>query len=184
MLKSEIFLKLFFVFITSSLIALIAIKVVPSTLLSPHTAEASTLIDPVPPNLRISLSTAPPTKISISSIDLSLDISPGVIVNNQWTLFSDKISWLSTSSRVGEGNTILYGHNRVGLFAGLKKLNIGDEIQVKQDNKIYKYKVWQMHKILPTDVEAVLSNQNQLTLYTCDGSFDQRRLVVFALPER
>ncbi len=183
MLKSELFLQLFFVLLTSALIALIAIRVVPNRFLSPHSVEASTLIDPAPLNLRIPLSIAPPTKISIPSIDLSLDISPGVIVNNQWTLFTDKISWLSTSSRIGEGNTILYGHNRIGLFGGLKKLSVGDEITIKQDDKPYKFKVWQIHKVLPTDVEAVLSNQNQLTLYTCDGSFDQRRLVVFALPK-
>ena len=183
MLKSELFLQLFFVLLTSALIALVAIRVVPNRFLSPHSVEASTLIDPATPNLKVSINIVPPDQISIPTLNLSLKIAPGVIENNQWTLFTDKISWLSTSGRIGQGNTILYGHNRVGLFAGLKKLNVGDEILVKQDNKIYKYKVWQINKVLPTDVEAVLANQNQLTLYTCDGSFDQRRLVVLALPK-
>ena len=35
----------------------------------------------------------------------------------------------------------------------------------------------------PEDVEAILSEDNQLTLYTCEGSFDQKRLVVYADPK-
>lgn len=181
-MKSELFLQVFFILLTASLIALIGIKYFPIGMLSPHEAVASTLVDPMPLALNIKLSTAPPTKITIPAINLDLPVAPGVIVENKWTLFLDKISWLSTSSRIGEGNTILYGHNRVGLFEGLKKLNIGDEIMVTQDSKIYKFKVSQQRKVLPTDVEAILSSKNQLTLYTCDGSFDQRRLIVVAMP--
>lgn len=183
MLKNEFFLQIFFILLTASLVALIGVKYFPIGIFSPLEAEASTLVDPVPPSLTIKLSTASPTKITISAINLDLPIAPGVIVDNKWTLFLDKISWLSTSSRVGEGNTILYGHNRLGLFGGLKELNIGDEIIITQDSKIYKFKISQQRKVLPTDVEAILSGKNQLTLYTCDGSFDQRRLIVIALPE-
>ena len=125
----------------------------------------------------------PPSQITIDSLGLNLDVAPGIIVNNKWTLYDDKVSWLSTSETPGFGNVIIYGHDRPGLFAPLSKLVVGDEIKIKNGDNTYIYQVAQKRKVLPKDVDAIISDRQQLTLYTCDGSYDEKRLIVIAYPK-
>lgn len=124
----------------------------------------------------------PPTEIKISVIKIDLPISAGLARGNDWDLYDDKIAWLATSAVPGEGNVILYGHDRRGLFGDLYKLKIGDLIEVKKGDVWFDYKVSEIHKVDPSDVSSILSDKNRLTLYTCSGSFDQKRLVVYADP--
>lgn len=127
---------------------------------------------------------SPPVAITIPSLALDLSISPGIVQNNQWTLYDDRISWLATSEPPGSGkNVILYGHNRPLLFGSLDKLQIGEEIIVKNSEETFTYVVSEMRKVLPEEVDVIISPKNQLTLYTCDGSFDERRLIVIAYPK-
>lgn len=120
-----------------------------------------------------------PSDIKIPKLNLDLAISPSVVKGNDWEVFDDRVAWLSTSAVPGKGNTILYAHERAGLFGDLYKLKIGDEISVYNGNWIT-YKVTELHLVKPTDVNSILSNDNRLTLYTCEGTFDQKRLVVYA----
>jgi LPXTG-site transpeptidase (sortase) family protein len=121
-----------------------------------------------------------PSNIKIPKLNLDLAVSASVVKGNDWEVFDDKVAWLSTSSLPGEGNTILYAHDRVGLFADLYKLKIGDEISIFSNDSWKTYKVIEVRKVLPTDINSILSNRNRLTLYTCNGAFDQKRLVVYA----
>jgi LPXTG-site transpeptidase (sortase) family protein len=125
------------------------------------------------------INTTSPTDIKIPSINLDIAISPSIVKGNNWQLFDDRVAWLSTSALPGKGNTILYAHDRVGLFANLYKLKVGDEIMIYY-NKWLTYKVTELHAVTPTDISSILSNKNRLTLYTCVGTFDQKRLVVYA----
>lgn len=190
MSKNDIFLQIFFIVLTSALISLLALKFYPQDFLKERKASAASnqsLVKPVPETNMVeeAVQSFLPAFISIPSIKMNLIVAPGVIVNNEWTLFDDKISWLSTSDTPGQGNVILYGHNRVGLFGDLKKLSIGDEIRIKDNSgKEYLYEVTETRKVLPSDTDAIISDKNQLTLYTCDGTFDQKRLVVIALPKK
>lgn len=128
---------------------------------------------------------SPPTAIFIPALNLDLTVAPGIVKNNQWTLYDDKISWLATSEAPGSGkNVILYGHNRPLLFGPLDKINIGEEIIVKNNDDTFVYVVSEMRKVSPKEVDVIISPKNQLTLYTCDGSFDERRLIVIALPKK
>lgn len=124
-----------------------------------------------------------PSEIKIPKLKKDLSISASVISDGVWQLFDDKVAWLSTSQVPGQGNAILYAHNRKNLFAGLNLLVKGDVIEVLQEGVWLKFKVVEVKKVLPTDVEAVISDKNRLTLYTCEGSFDQKRLVVYAETE-
>lgn len=131
------------------------------------------------PQVSPRVDTLSPTDIKISSINLDIAISPSVVKGNDWQLFDDRVAWLSTSALPGNGNTILYAHDRVGLFGNLSKLKVGDEIMI-YFNKWIIYKVIELHAVTPTDVNSILSNRNRLTLFTCEGTFDQKRLVVYA----
>lgn len=123
-----------------------------------------------------------PSEINIDRLSLNLIISPGIIKDNKWTLYDDRVSWLSTSGDLNQGNIILYAHNKPNLFGDLTDLEIGDEIIIVGSGKKQLYAVKEKRKVLPTDVDAVISNKNELTLYTCNGSFDEKRLIVKAEP--
>ncbi len=125
-----------------------------------------------------------PAKIIIPGISLDLPIAEGSIVDDQWTLYDDKASWLSTSETPGRGNVILYAHNKQGLFGGLNGLKAGDLISVEHDGKLYSYVMTELRYVSPTQVDAILADNDQLTLYTCNGAFDQKRLVVTAVPAK
>lgn len=128
----------------------------------------------------ISTTKFPPTEVKIGSIKLDLSISPGLVDGNTWDMYDDKIAWLATSAVPRKGNVILYGHDRRGLFGDLYKLKQGDVIGIKAGNSWMYYKVTELHRVFPTDINSIISSQDRLTLYTCDGTFDQKRLVVYA----
>ncbi len=123
-----------------------------------------------------------PTSIYIPKINKNLPIQAALVHDNQWDMFDASVAWLSTSSVPGEGNVILYAHNRKQLWADLYKLTPGDVIEVDQNNNKHTYIVTESRTVKPTDVDVILSKEDQLTLYTCEGSFDQKRRVVFAKP--
>lgn len=124
-----------------------------------------------------------PHKIRIPKLGLDLAVYQATIENNQWALYDDKVSWLATSAQPKQGNVILYAHNRPHLFGNLTKLKVGDLIEVDHSDKTYSYEVRALKRVSPKDVEAVIADTNQITLYTCDGAFDQKRLVVTAIPQ-
>lgn len=140
------------------------------------------------PNLRwtkeipstVETSVNKPTNIKIPKLNLDLAVSPSVVKGNDWQLFDDRVAWLSTSSLPGEGNVILYAHDRIGLFGELYKLKKGDEISIFSKDTWKTYKVTEVHEVTPTDINSILSDRIRLTLYTCSGAFDQKRLVVYA----
>lgn len=178
MIKSELILQILIFGMTAAAISLLVAKLYPNHTYTPNKVGA---VSPVKEIVQQQIS---PSLIHLSSIDLTLPIAEGAITDNQWTLYEDKASWLKTSKTPGQGNVILYAHNKDNLFGNLKRVELGDTIKVVHLDKEYRYKVVDKQQVVPSDVEAILSIHNQLTLYTCDGSFDQRRLVVIAYPEQ
>jgi len=50
-------------------------------------------------------------------------------------------------------------------------------------NKWYKYKVNKITAVYPNQTEVIMPTKNEtLTLYTCTGFYDEKRLIVTALP--
>lgn len=182
MQKSSLFLAVLVIFLVSGLGSLIFAKFLPVGKILENIEASEESNQPIPTDEPEAPKTSP-TSISIPKLDLNISVAPGIIENDKWTLYDDKISWLSTSDVPGKGNVILYGHNRKKLFGSLDKLSVGDEIVVEHEGDLYKYEVNLIKKVDPTDVEAIVSAQDQLTLYTCDGAFDQKRLVVIAKPQ-
>ena len=126
--------------------------------------------------------TQPPTAINIPEIGKNLLVKPAYVHGNTWDMFDDAVAWLSTSATPGEGNVILYAHDRTNLWRDLYLLKNGDIVQVKQAGIWRNYTVTGSKAISPNDVAAIASTNNQLTMYTCEGSFDQKRRVVYADP--
>ncbi len=124
----------------------------------------------------------PPTAINIPKIHKNLPIKPASVHGNEWDLFGDAVAWLSTSAVPGEGNVILYAHDWVTLWADLSLVKPGDTIEIQQNNVWKPYTVTESRAIDQHDTQSVLSDENRLTLYTCEGSFDQKRRLVYAVP--
>ncbi len=127
-------------------------------------------------------STNVPTAINIPKINKNLPIRSAHINGNTWDLFGDAVAWLSTSALPGQGNVILYAHDWRTLWRDLYLLKPGDAVEIQYQNTWKRYVVSQSRDVDQHDVQAVLSNNNQLTMYTCAGTFDQKRRVVYATP--
>ena len=132
-----------------------------------------------------SSSTTPsrPKSISIPKGNIYVQVTAGGYKGNKWILADNYVLYLPTSGKLGEGkNTILYAHNRKGLFGNLKKAKIGDLVILGDANgKMYNYSVYSIEYIKPYQVEKINTNaKDTVTLFTCDGWFDQMRLVVKA----
>ncbi len=138
-------------------------------------AEENAPVIPPSPTTKL-----PPTAIRIDKLDKFLPISAALVHDNEWDIFDNQVSWLSTSAVPGEGNVILYAHDGPEMFGDLNELEEGDVIEVLQNDVWRSYVVSESRSVAPSDIEAILSEDNQLTLYTCEGSFDQKRLVVYA----
>ena len=124
-----------------------------------------------------------PKKISIPSLKIDAVVTEGGIVDGNWILTDESALFLPTSGRLGEGfNTIIYAHKREGLFLNLVNILAGDQIWLEdQTGKSFMYKVFWKEEINPTDVAKLKSDiPDSLTLFTCDGWFDEARLLVRA----
>ncbi len=124
-----------------------------------------------------------PIGIKIDSLNLSLSIIPAEMKNNQWEATSKGVSYLSSSVIPGEkGNSILYGHNWPNLLGNLKKIKPGDKISIiYNDNSKSDFEVEIISRVSPSEGSILEnSNDNRITLYTCDGFLDSQRLVVVA----
>ncbi len=123
--------------------------------------------------------------IEIPSIAINNNIEEGAVVNNIWYVSKENAVHLVTSKNPGEGgNIVVYGHNTHAIFQNLPKINIGDEIILRgNDGQTFKYKVKETHTVRPTEINYIQDKEKEtLTLYTCTGFFDSKRLIVIAEP--
>ncbi|EHK2348837.1 class D sortase (plasmid) [Clostridium perfringens] len=87
-----------------------------------------------------------------------------------------------SSANFGQvGNVILAGHNNMkgSIFKNLYKVKIGDVIEIKTDNNIYKYKLTERVIVNPSD--SSLLNQDisekEITLITCINRAKERLIL-------
>jgi LPXTG-site transpeptidase (sortase) family protein len=121
--------------------------------------------------------------LHIPSVAIDLPVTEAEIVNNVWQVSSTGISHLSLSVVPGmPGNSIFYGHNWARLLGNLIKIKLGDEVIVSdKDNRSITFKVAKIVKVDPTDISILEGgSEPTLTLYTCSGFMDSKRLVVMA----
>ena len=123
-----------------------------------------------------------PTRISIPQFKLTIPIKEATVSGNQWDIFNNEASWLKDTGNLQIGNIIIYAHNKKFLFGRLPELPTGAVIQLESKAGIKEYTITETIDGTPEDIEPLLSNENQLTLYTCDGWWDTKRYIVIAKP--
>jgi LPXTG-site transpeptidase (sortase) family protein len=90
------------------------------------------------------------------------------------------------SAGFGGGNAVLYGHDDIegSIFARLKDLQPGDEIDLMVAGRLQAYRVSARAIVPPTAVQILDPTPDvRLTLFTCWPNWvDTQRVVVTALP--
>lgn len=126
-----------------------------------------------------------PIRILIPKADIDLPVVDAKIVNGYWEISETTASYGLGSGHPGEkGNTVIFAHARQGLFYNLKDVKVQDIIYVFTKDKWFKYKVNKITEVFPNQTEVIEPTKNQvLTLYTCSGFFDEKRLIITAVPQ-
>jgi LPXTG-site transpeptidase (sortase) family protein len=124
-----------------------------------------------------------PAWVSVRNREITAEVAAGGYEDGKWILDGNYVLYLPTSGKLGQGgNTVIYAHNREKLFGNLKNVSIGDVVMLgDKHGNIYNFKVYSMEYIKPYEVDKINTGKsNTVTLFTCDGWFDQERLVVKA----
>lgn len=125
-----------------------------------------------------------PVSINIPGIPRLLVVEAGKI-NGTWSVSEKAANHVRGSANPGSpGNIIIYAHNTAPLFGRLKRVKPDDTITVTTtDADRHTYRVIEIRTVT-TDQTALLqqTSQEMLTLYTCTGWLDSKRLVIRAVP--
>jgi LPXTG-site transpeptidase (sortase) family protein len=126
-----------------------------------------------------------PVRILIPKADIDIKVIDAKIVDGYWQLSDNTASYGLGSGHPGtKSNTIIFAHARVGLFYNLKDVQLGEVIYVFTKDKWYQYKVNKITAVYPNQTEVLKPTKNEvLTLYTCTGFYDEKRLIVTAVPQ-
>lgn len=120
-----------------------------------------------------------PVRIVISHVGIDSVVKPGGIVGGQWVLSDTFVHFLSLDQKANK--ILFYAHERKGLFVSLKNVVKGDTIEIfGMDGKVLRFQVYSIERIKPSEVDKLYGDSDSITLYTCDGVFDQLRLLVKA----
>ena len=125
-----------------------------------------------------------PTILRVDSLGLELQVIPARIVDQNWQITKDGVSYLTTSPLPGEqGNSVMYGHNWPAILGGLKHIKVGDQIQVQMSSGQHLTYTVHFVSVVTSDQTHIYANTTdyRLTLYTCTGFLDTKRLVVTAI---
>lgn len=130
--------------------------------------------------------TQPPFRILVPGIFVDLPIVEAKVVNGFWELSENSASHGIGSANPGEnGNIIIFAHARTGLFYNLKDLKNDAPVYLLTKDRWYRYRVREIKSVYPNQVETIAPTTDEtLTLYTCSGFLDEKRLLVIAKPER
>jgi LPXTG-site transpeptidase (sortase) family protein len=126
-----------------------------------------------------------PLRVVIPSLQIDVRLEPAKVVNGKWEVFEKTGSYGIGSGVPGEaGNSVVFAHARDGLFLPLKSVKEGAIIYVFTNDKWYTYKAQEIKEVLPHDVSVIAPTEDEtLTLYTCTGFADSKRLIVTAKRE-
>jgi len=95
---------------------------------------------------------------------LSLDLP----ILSEWSYDKIKVSPARFKGSVYDNNMIILAHNYKSHFGKIHRLNEGDEVSfIDMDNNEFNYKVANKEIIKGNDLDKILKNKNDLTLFTC-----------------
>jgi len=124
-----------------------------------------------------------PIEINFPSQNKQLSVAMGSFQYGTWKISENSATFLDYSGIPGEsGNVVIYGHKKDTVFGDLSKVRPGDKVEIKTINgQSFSYSINSVKDVWPNQVEVLEQGSEQkLTLFTCTGIFDSKRLVVSA----
>lgn len=128
-------------------------------------------------------SASSPVRIMIPSLHIDNKIISQSIINDQWQVTGEGVSYLSSSPIPGNtGNSILYGHNWTSILGSLPRIKPGEKIIIVMDNGDVKEFIVKYTIIVDPTQTSILaqSKDTRITIYTCTGFLDSKRFVATA----
>lgn len=126
-----------------------------------------------------------PVRILIPKVGIDLKVVNAQIINGYWELSENTASYGLGSGQPGtKSNTVIFAHAREGLFYNLKDVKEGDIVYLFTKDNWLRYKINKITAVYPNQIEVISPTKNEvLTLYTCTGFYDEKRLIVTAIPQ-
>lgn len=124
-----------------------------------------------------------PNRILIPSLKIDLEVKPSRVVGGLWEIHEDTANFgIGSALPQDSGNTVIFAHARYNLFAPLRKIKKEEIVSIQTKNgKWYTFTVVDKKEVNPTQVEVVSQTPDKtLTLFTCSGFFDSKRLIIVA----
>lgn len=123
-------------------------------------------------------------KILVPDIGMDLEVEEADIIGGYWEVFEDKAGWGKGSGLPGQaGNQVIFAHARENLFLPLRSIKPATKLYVLTDFGWFDYQVTDIKEVNPSETEVIAPTENEtLTLYTCSGYRDSKRLIVTAEP--
>jgi len=128
----------------------------------------------------------PPLRIVMPKYNIDLSVVEAPVINGVWETSETTASHGIGSASPGQiGNTVVFAHARAGLFLPIRDIQKDEIIYVLTKDRWYRYQVSDSKLVNPDQVEVISQTVDEkLTLFTCSGFLDSKRLVVTALPYR
>lgn len=125
----------------------------------------------------------PPVRILMADLKIDIQVKEAKVINGYWEVFPDSAGFGIGSAypEDSSGNQVIFAHAREGLFLPLKRAKIGQSIVIFTKDKWYGYKIKEIKEVLPSQTEVIAPTKDPvLTLYTCSGFSDTKRLIITA----
>lgn len=121
-----------------------------------------------------------PVRVVIPDLDIDLEVQESKIVNGYWEVPEDKAAWGEGSGLPGmDGNQVIFAHSREELFSNLEDVEMNMRIYVLTNDDWFVYEVTEIKEVYPNQTEVIAPSEDErLTLYTCSGYKDSKRLIV------
>ncbi len=124
-----------------------------------------------------------PVKIKLPS-GKHINLVRTELSDGTWYVDNTMGNYLSESAGLGTGgNVVIYGHNYPHIFGSLDELKTGEWISVTDQNQNeHTYRIEHITEVNPSDISWIQQTMEPtLTLYTCSGFLDSKRLIVRAI---
>lgn len=128
-----------------------------------------------------------PLRLTVPTVGIDLPLIPSAIKEGEWETTDKGISYLKSSPLPGDrGNSIMYGHNWNNLLGPLIGVKTGESLIVKYANGEKKTFVIAGIMTVTPDQTHILNetSDHRITLYTCTGFMDSKRLVIVAILQK
>lgn len=124
-----------------------------------------------------------PVKIIVPGAKIDLVVKPARVIGGVWEINDNAANFGIGSALPGEkGNSVIFAHAKPNLFSSLKRIKPDDMISIQtKDGNWYAYKAVEKKEVGPDQVEVISQTKDEtLTLFTCSGFADSKRLIVTA----